>query len=117
MEDILGTSWPIFVGLTVVLFGGAAFMLGQAVAGTWRPGWQILPYGLMLGIANQFLTFALFQGPFGALVPYLVDTAILTALAALSYRLTKVHKMVTQYPWLYERTGLFSWRAKEQLTA
>jgi hypothetical protein len=112
MEDIAGTNWMIFLGVTVVLFGGAAFMMGQAIAGTWRPAWQLLPYGLMLGVANQFLIFALFHGPFGALVPYLVNTAVLIALATLAYRLTKVHKMVTQYPWVYERTGLFSWRAK-----
>jgi branched-chain amino acid transport system ATP-binding protein len=112
MEDILGTDWPVFIAVTVILFGGAAFMMGQAIAGTWRPMWQLLPYGLMLGIANQFLTFALFQGSFGAPVPYVVNTALLIALSVLAYRLTKVHKMVTQYPWLYERTGLFSWRPK-----
>jgi hypothetical protein len=117
MEDILGTDWPIFIGVTVVLFGGAAFMMGQAIAGTWRPGWQILPYGLMLGVANQFLIFALFQGPFGALVPYLINTAILIAFAALAYRLTKVHKMVTQYPWLYQRTGVFSFAPRTSLRA
>jgi len=112
MEAIVGTDWSIFVVVTIILFGGAAFMMGQAIAGTWRPAWQVLPYGLMLGAANQFLTFALFHGPFGALLPYLVNTAVLVASAALAYRLTKVHKMVSQYPWLYERTGLFSWRPK-----
>ena len=32
MEQLLGVSLPVFLGLTVVLFGGAAFMTGQAVA-------------------------------------------------------------------------------------
>ena len=112
MESVLGTTWPVFVGMTIVLFGGAAFMMGQALAGTWRPAWQLAPYGLLLGVANRFLTFALFHGEFVALVPYLVNTAVLIAAAALSYRLTKVHRMVSQYPWLYERTGVFSWRPK-----
>jgi hypothetical protein len=26
-----------FIGITVVLFGGCAFMMGQAIADTWRP--------------------------------------------------------------------------------
>jgi hypothetical protein len=110
MESILGTSWSVFIGVTVVLFGGAAFMMGQALGGNWRPAWQNILYGLLLGVADQFLIFALFQGPFGALVPYLVSTALLIGLALLAYRLTIVHKMVSQYPWLYERVGLFSWR-------
>jgi len=29
-----------------------------------------------------------------------------------AYRLTQAHKMVAQYPWLYERAGLFAWREK-----
>ena len=43
---------------------------------------------------------------------WLVDFLVLLALASLAYRVTLAHKMVTQYPWLYERAGLFSWRPK-----
>ena len=39
-----------------------------------------------------------------------MNSAILIGLALLAYRLTLVHKMVSQYPWLYERAGLFSWK-------
>ncbi len=113
MEAVLGTSWLVFIGVTVVLFGGAAFMMGQALAGTWRPAWQNVAYGLLLGLADQFLIFALFGGPFGALVPYLVNTAVLIGLALLAHRLTLAHKMVSQYPWLYQRVGLFSWKPLE----
>jgi len=113
MEAVLGTSWPVFIGLTVVLFGGAAFMMGQAIGGTWRPAWQNVAYSLLLGLADQFLIFALFGGPFGALIPYLVNTAVLIGLALLAHRLTLAHKMVSQYPWLYQRVGLFSWKPLE----
>jgi hypothetical protein len=113
METILGASWPVFIGVTVVLFGGAAFLMGQAIGGTWRPAWQNVAYGLMLGVANRFLVFALFGGPFLEPVPYLFNTAVLVGLALLAYRLTLVHKMVSQYPWLYERAGLFSWNAAQ----
>jgi branched-chain amino acid transport system ATP-binding protein len=37
---------------------------------------------------------------------------VISAFALFSYRLTKARKMVSQYPWLYERSGLLNWRAK-----
>ena len=110
VEAILGASWPVFIGVTVVLFGGAAFLMGQAIGGTWRPAWQNVLYGLLLGVANRFIVFALFGGPFLTVIPYVVNTAILIGLALLAYRLTLVHKMVSQYPWVYQRAGLFSWK-------
>jgi hypothetical protein len=36
----------------------------------------------------------------------------LLAVASLSFRVSRTSQMVTQYPWLYERTGLLSWRAR-----
>ena len=30
-----------------------------------------------------------------------------------AYRLMLAHKMTSQYPWLYERTGLLSWRTRD----
>ena len=53
-------SIGVFVGLSLVLFGGAAFMMGQAIGETWRPWWQCLPYGLLLAAGCRFLTYALF---------------------------------------------------------
>ncbi len=59
----LGTSGPVLIGLTLILFGGAAWMAGQALAATWRPGWQIVPYGLLLAAADRFFDWALFGHP------------------------------------------------------
>jgi hypothetical protein len=42
----------------------------------------------------------------------MTDTLVLIAGASLGYRLTRVSQMVSQYPWLYERSSPFSWRAK-----
>ena len=110
--DILGTTWPVFIGITVLLMGFASFMTGQAVANTWRPMWQIVPYSLLLGVADRFLGWSLFQGQLFLLSGYIADSLVLMGIAALAYRLTLAHKMVTQYPWVYERTGLFTWREK-----
>ena len=112
MEPILGGTLAEFVGLTLVLFGGAAWMMGQALGATWRPVWHVFVYAALLGAANRFFHNALFAGALFALVPYLVDTAVLMAMGWVAYRVTKVHKMVTQYPWLYRREGPFSWRSK-----
>jgi branched-chain amino acid transport system ATP-binding protein len=114
------------IAVTVLLFGGAAALMGNAIAETWRPWWQNLTYGALLAVGDQFLGFALFQGPFFvdslvssdaqplgyAILVYLIDFVILSAIALFSYRLTTTRKMVSQYPWLYERSGLLSWRSK-----
>ena len=66
----------------------------------------------MLGGAARFLTFALFEGELLLLSGYLIDAAVLIAIALFAYRLTQARKMVAQYPWLYERAGAFGWRHK-----
>ena len=111
MIPALGVTLPVFIAVVVVLFGFAALMTGQALAQTWRPYWHAIPYSLLLGAGAQFIGYALFDGRLVA-TGWLVDFLVLLALASLAYRVTLAHKMVTQYPWLYERAGLFSWRPK-----
>lgn len=105
-------SVAIFLGVTLLFMGGCAFMAGQALASTWRPLWQVFPYAVLLGLADRFVAFALFGGTLLSLPDYLTDTAALTAVALASYRLTQARRMADQYPWLYERAGLFDWRDK-----
>lgn len=112
--EVLGASWPVFIGLTVLLMGFASFMTGQAVAKTWQPMWQVVPYAILLGFVDRFLTWSLFEGDLFSLSGYIVATLVLLAIAALAYRLTLVRNMVNQYPWLYQRSGLLGWREKVQ---
>ena len=112
MDDILGTSLPVFFGLTVVLFGGGAILTGQGLAAAWRPAWQVVPYGLLLTIGARFLTYALFQGDLLSATGSLAQAVVLIGLTGLAFRATLAHKMVVQYPWLYERAGPFTWRAR-----
>jgi branched-chain amino acid transport system ATP-binding protein len=107
---VLGTTPAVFLGLTLILIGGCAFMSGQALASTWRPAWHALPYGLLLGCGDRFLTYALFHGQLLSLGGYVIDSALLVAIGLLAYRAKRARQMVVQYPWLYERTGIFSWR-------
>jgi hypothetical protein len=112
MEELLGTTWPVFIGMTVLVMGFASFITGQGLANTWRPIWQIVPYSVLLGGADRFLTWGLFQGELFLLSGYVIDTLVLLLIALLAYRLTQARKMVVQYPWIYERAGPFRWRQK-----
>lgn len=115
MAALLGVpDLLITLFVTAIMVGFAAFITGQALANTWRPAWQMIPYGMMLGFADRFLVWGLFDHVEGLSVTgYVIDTAYLMAVGLTAYRLTRARKMVTQYPWLYERTGPFGWRDKQ----
>ncbi len=114
MVELLGTTWPALIGVTmlVVAMTFASFITGQGLANTWRPMWQIVPYSLLLGCADRFLTWGLFEGGLFLLSGYVIDTLVLLLIALIAYRLTQARKMVAQYPWIYERVGPFGWRQK-----
>jgi hypothetical protein len=111
METLLG-NMGVYLGLTLCLMGFAAFMTGQATALTWKPARHAIGYALLLGLADRFLAYALFEGSLLSISAYLIDTASLASIALLAWRLGRARKMVSQYPWLYERVGPLSWRAK-----
>ena len=102
----------VFLLLTVVLGGGAAFLAGRSLAKDWRPVASVILFMIPLGAGVRFLHFALFQHQLFSLTHYISHTLILMAFALLGYRLKRVSQMVTQYPWLYERSGSLSWRQK-----
>jgi branched-chain amino acid transport system ATP-binding protein len=105
------SAWPVFLGITVVLCGFAAFATGRALAGTWRPMWWTVPYGLLLALVDRFLQWSLFGGELLSPTAYAADAAVLVGIALLAYRVTQAERMVRQYPWLYARSGLLSWRS------
>ncbi len=108
MEALLGTSLNVFIGLTVIIVGFTAWVTGRALAITWKPTWHVVIYCLLLGLADRFLTFGLFQGELLSLTGYLIDTASLTAIAMVSFRYNRIRALVQQYPWIYRRSGLFT---------
>ena len=112
MEEWLGTSFAVFFTVTVVVMGFAAYMTGQALAATWKPAWQVVVYGILLGLGSRFLIFSLFDGKLLSSSGYLTDCAVLVAIGLFAYRLTRARKMVSQYPWVYERAGLLGWRER-----
>ena len=99
--SILGGSLPSFLGMTVVLFGAAAVMTGQALARNWRPHWQILFYTLLLAAGDRFLLYALFQAELLSAGGFAVAAAFLYGAALFAYRRTRARRLRSQYPWLY----------------
>lgn len=110
MIPFLDTPPVGFLVVTVFLGCGASFLMGQALASTWRPHWQLFVYSAILGLADRFLNFALFEGLLLSPTGYVSGTVLIFAMAVFAYRVTRARMMVRQYPWLYARTGLFSWR-------
>ena len=92
--------------------GGAGWMTGQALARGWKSPWLMLPYGVLLGLVDRFLTWSLFQGELLLLSGFVIDSLVILAIGALAYRFTLARKMVAQYPWLYDRAGLLNWSDK-----
>jgi len=101
------------------LYSFAAFMMGQALAETWRPFSHNFFYGILLTAGDRALAYMLLHTDKLSLSAFLssmfglgavIDAAIIFAVAVFAYRVTRARQMVTQYPWLYEKSGLMAWR-------
>ena len=113
MDELYAAESLLQIALvTGVLGGGAAFLAGRAIAQTWRPFWSVVVYMAMLGAAVRFVHFALFEGTLLSPASYLADALYLVIVGALAWRMTRAAQMATQYYWLYERTGLLTWRRR-----
>jgi small-conductance mechanosensitive channel len=102
-------SFGVFLLVSILLGGGAAWLAGRAIAATWRPWWHVTFYMLLLGLVVRFLHFALFGATLLSLHYYLVDTGVCLALGFLGFRTARAAQMVTQYRWINTRTGAFTW--------
>jgi hypothetical protein len=105
-------SFWLFVLVTCLMGGWAAWMTGRAIAITWRPVWQCIAAMAVLGAVVRFFHYALFQGTLLTLHYYLVDAAVVLGIGLIGYRYTRTRQMTSQYRWLYERTGPLTWRER-----
>ncbi len=106
------SSASVFLLVTVVLGGGAAWLTGRAIAQTWRPRWQVFAYALFLGAAVRFIHFSLFDGTLLSLHYYLIDSAICMGGGLVSFRVARAAQMVAQYRWINVRDGPMRWRRR-----
>lgn len=112
MEALFGTHDAIFTAVAKLLWCGAAIKMGHAIADSWGPVWHTVMYAALLGVADRLLGFMLLRSDLLSVTGYLLDAGVLIVLALIGYRTTQAHKMTSQYPWLYERTGPFGWRER-----
>ncbi len=111
MIELFAGTLRVFGGVFVIIaICGAALMMGLALAREWRHVSQLVVFSVLLGLADRFLFFALAEAELTSVAGYLADTAIITLIALAAYRAARTRRMVMQYPWLYERTGPFTWR-------
>jgi hypothetical protein len=103
-------SFGVFLLVSIILGGGAAWLSGRAIAQTWRPGWQIFVYCLILGAAVRFIHFSLFGGTLLSIHYYLIDSVVCMALGFLGFRTARVAQMVSQYGWVNRPDGPLRWR-------
>ena len=97
MSFISDDGLRVFLVLTVILGGGAAFLSGQSLARSWKPFWRIFAYMALLAAAIRFFHYALFDGALLSPYYYLVTYVVLLAGACLGFRFTRTTQMVTQY--------------------
>jgi hypothetical protein len=102
----------LFLLVTVIMGGWAAWMTGKAVASNWRPPATLAVYLLLLGAAVRFIHFALFHGTLISPRYYFFDTLVLFVIGFLGWRHTRAGQMTTQYRWLYERSGPLGWKRR-----
>jgi Domain of unknown function (DUF6867) len=107
-----GDSPWVFVFITVLIGGAAAWVSGKSLAQTWRPLWQVPAYILLLTCGVRFLHYALFQEPLLAIQNWVVDYSVLLVLALLGFRRMRALQVSTQYFWLFEASTPFGWRRK-----
>lgn len=116
MQGILyeeSSAW-LWIGVTVVIGGWIAWMTGRGIALAWRPAIVAALAALPLALAVRFIHFALFEGTLLSPRYYLVDLAIVLAVALLGHRYTRTSQMARQYRWMIERTGPLSWRERRE---
>lgn len=106
---VIEVSLADFIVITVLLGGWAGWMSGRSIAATWRPYAQVVLYMIPFALVVRWVHFALFKGTLLSVPYYLVDLAVVLALATLGYRSVRAKQMTTQYRWLYRRTGPLSW--------
>lgn len=113
MQDILGTSLPVYIAFVFIIFGGAAVLAGQGIATRWRPLGNAIGYGVIIALGARFMMWALYQAEL-LTASFFLDLIVIEAITLAAFRIETARMMAKQYPWLVERTGLFTWRARDE---
>src|SRR5262245_38499326 len=98
-------SFGVFLLVTVILGGGAAWMAGRAVAIAWSRWWLVVCYALLIGLAVRFIHFALFDATLLSPHYSTVDALVALAFAFAGFRVTRRRQMARQYGFVRDPQG------------
>ena len=107
-------SFFVFMLVTIILGGGAAFLTGRAIAGPGGPGGRSRLYMLVSAAAVRFFHMRAVRGAtllsLHRLRRWIPRFCLLFGFWG--FRVTRAGQMAEQYGWLYRRAGLLSWVRK-----
>ncbi len=107
------TSFAVFILVTGLIGGWAAWMTGRSIALSWRSFPLVIAYLLPLAAAVRFIHFALFSSTLLSIHLYIVDYIILLAVAFISFRYYKTQLMVRQYYWIIDKSSPIRWKEQK----
>jgi hypothetical protein len=110
-EHVLGNSFAVFAGFTLLCMASCGALIGISLAHHWQPARKLLPYALVLGVLDRFLGYALFGSDVLSATGFVIDTYFILMAALLAYRCVLARLLVRQYPWMYRRFLIFGWRS------
>jgi hypothetical protein len=110
---ILGTTYPVFIGVTLVLMCGCAILMGGArqLVATGAAGGPLCAAACD---CRPLLIYGLFNGDIKSITASLSILYCILLAALVTYRFTLAGQMVRQYPWLYRRFLIFGWRKRRE---
>ncbi len=100
MSELHSSSLSVFLFATVLLGGGAGFLMGRAVANTWRPVWQLVWYAFLIALGVRFIHYAMFDQILLSGSGLAIDGMVALAAGAAGYYRERARQMREQYPWL-----------------
>lgn len=107
------SSFYVFILVTCIIGGWAAWMTGRACALTWKKLAMAIVYMVPLAAAIRFIHYIPpFNGTLLSLQFYLVDLIVLIIFSCLGFQYTRTRQMVRQYSWIYQKSSPFTWRHK-----
>jgi hypothetical protein len=113
------TNESIFQVVFVTLFlgGSCALLAGRAIASTWRSIWVAIAAAFPMAAVVRFVHFALFNETLLAPKSYFLEVIVMLVVICLSFQRTRAVQMVRQYYWLYQPSGVLSWRLRQDAPA
>lgn len=109
-EFVLGSSFAVFAGFTLLCMGSCGVLVGINLARQWQPARKLVPYALALGLLDRVLGHALFGSDLFSATGFAIDTYVVLMAALLAYHRVLARLLVRQYPWMYRHFLIIGWR-------